>query len=64
MPRLTFTRRSRAINDTATLDADELILAGWTGRNQDDVQHHIDELAALGIPGPSRTPICSAVATI
>lgn len=57
MPRLTFTRRSRTINDTATLDADELILAGWTGRDQADVQHHIDELAALGIPGPSRTPI-------
>lgn len=57
MPRLTFIRRSRATADTATLDTDELILAGWTGRDKADLQHHIDELAALGIPGPSRTPI-------
>lgn len=41
------------------LDADvaRVIVAGWTGRNAQAVAHHIDELAALGIPAPSRVPL-------
>lgn len=34
-----------------------LIVAGWTGRDKSAVQHHIDELAALGVPAPSQTPL-------
>ncbi|PTX56389.1 uncharacterized protein DUF2848 [Litoreibacter ponti] len=34
-----------------------VIVAGWTGRNNDAVQHHIDELAALGIAPPSQVPL-------
>ena len=34
-----------------------LIIAGWTGRNQDAIQHHIDELAELGVKPPSATPL-------
>lgn len=34
-----------------------LMVAGWTGRDAAAVQHHIDELAALGIPAPSTTPL-------
>lgn len=30
---------------------------GWAGRNQADVQKHVDELAAHGIPGPTTVPI-------
>ncbi|MCA1775431.1 MAG: DUF2848 domain-containing protein [Loktanella sp.] len=33
------------------------IVAGWTGRDAKAVQHHIDELAALGVPAPSATPL-------
>jgi len=40
-----------------TLDANALIVAGWTGRDAAAVQHHIDELAALGVPAPSRVPL-------
>lgn len=29
---------------------------GWAGRDKAAVQAHIDELAAIGVPGPSRTP--------
>jgi hypothetical protein len=35
----------------------DLVLAGWTGRDQAGVQHHIDELRALGVAPPSRTPL-------
>lgn len=34
-----------------------VVIAGWTGRNPEDVQAHIDELAALGVPPPASTPI-------
>ncbi len=34
-----------------------LVVAGWTGRDQAAVQHHIDELAALGVAPPSTTPL-------
>lgn len=39
------------------LTVDHLIVAGWTGRNADSVQHHIDELNALGVSPPSTTPL-------
>jgi len=34
-----------------------VIVAGWTGRDAAAVQHHIDELAAIGVPAPSTTPL-------
>lgn len=34
-----------------------LIVAGWTGRDARSVQHHIDELAELGIAPPSQVPL-------
>jgi hypothetical protein len=34
-----------------------LVVAGWTGRNKAAVQHHIEELQAIGVPAPSRTPL-------
>nr|WP_321444231.1 DUF2848 domain-containing protein [uncultured Cohaesibacter sp.] len=36
---------------------DQLIVAGWTGRNIDAVQHHIDELAAIGVAPPTEVPL-------
>lgn len=36
---------------------DTLIVAGWTGRDPKAVQHHIDELAALGVAPPSEVPL-------
>ena len=29
---------------------------GYAGRDTAEVQHHVDELAALGVPGPTRVP--------
>jgi hypothetical protein len=34
-----------------------LIVAGWTGRNRAAVEHHIEELKAIGVPPPSTTPL-------
>lgn len=33
------------------------IVAGWTGRDVAAVQHHIDELAEIGVPAPSEVPL-------
>ena len=40
-----------------TFDADRLICCGWVGRDRDALQAHIDELAHLGVPPPTRVPI-------
>lgn len=33
------------------------IVAGWAGRNDDAIRHHIEELEALGVPAPSAVPL-------
>ncbi|HEY2988175.1 MAG TPA: DUF2848 family protein [Candidatus Binatia bacterium] len=33
-----------------------VIIAGYTGRNQDQVRAHVNELAAQGIPAPAQIP--------
>src|SRR3954454_18425132 len=36
---------------------DTLIVAGWTGRDTAALEHHIEELAAIGVPRPSSVPV-------
>jgi hypothetical protein len=36
---------------------DTLIVAGWTGRDEAALRHHIEELAAIGVPRPSSVPV-------
>lgn len=38
-------------------EIEQLIIAGWTGRDADAVQHHIDELARIGVSPPSQVPL-------
>jgi hypothetical protein len=38
------------------IDPDAVIIAGYTGRDRAKVQHHIDELAAIGVPPPASFP--------
>lgn len=33
------------------------LVAGYTGRDERAVQHHIDELAAIGVPPPEQVPM-------
>ncbi|WP_425040924.1 DUF2848 domain-containing protein [Primorskyibacter sp. S187A] len=44
-------------DERLALTLDRLVVAGWTGRNMEAVQHHIDELAAIGIAPPSAVPL-------
>lgn len=43
--------------EPVTISVRNAIIAGWTGRNMDAVQHHIDELEAIGVPPPSTVPL-------
>lgn len=49
-------------NTNVLLTIETVVVAGWTGRDAQAVQHHIDELAALGIAPPSQVPLFYRVA--
>ncbi|WP_245943815.1 DUF2848 family protein [Acuticoccus kandeliae] len=42
---------------TIAVEPAHVVVAGWTGRDQAAVQHHIDELAAIGVAPPSTVPL-------
>lgn len=50
-------------SQSADVSVRNLIIAGWTGRNQAAVEEHIRELAELGVRPPARTPIFYRVAS-
>ena len=54
---LSFTRHYGGTADQITLDPGTLIVAGWTGRDEAALRHHIEELAAIGVPRPSSVPV-------
>lgn len=45
---LVFERISNRERDRIEFDPKQLIVAGWTGRDEAIVNHHIEELAAIG----------------
>lgn len=52
------------IGQGQTLDVlpTRLVIAGWTGRDAAAITHHIEELAAIGVPRPSTVPLYYRVA--
>ncbi|MEJ0077689.1 MAG: DUF2848 domain-containing protein [Alphaproteobacteria bacterium] len=54
---LKFTRCSYGKSDEVTVEPRTLIVAGWTGRDEAALNHHIEELAAIGVPRPSSVPV-------
>ncbi len=50
--------QTRALN----VEIDTFIVAGWAGRDLAAINHHIDELAAVGVPRPSAVPLYYRVA--
>jgi hypothetical protein len=56
---LTFEREGAA---SAAASIDTLVIAGWTGRDEAALRHHIEELAAIGVPRPSSVPVFYRVA--
>lgn len=59
---LQFERIAKDRTDRVGVEINTLIIAGWAGRDQHSIEHHIKELAALGIPRPSTTPLYYRVA--
>ncbi len=56
---LTFDRAGR---EPIGLAVDTLVIAGWAGRDEAAIAHHIEELAAIGVPRPSSVPVFYRVA--
>jgi hypothetical protein len=54
---LTFTRHFAGKTDKVTVEPAALVVAGWTGRDEAALRHHIEELAAIGVPRPSAVPV-------
>jgi hypothetical protein len=53
---LTFKCHADAVRSVHA-EFDSLVVAGWTGRDTAALEHHIEELAALGVPRPSSVPV-------
>jgi hypothetical protein len=60
---IAFERHSNGQNDRAELVPKALIVAGWTGRDEKALHHHIEELAAIGVPRPSSAPVFYRIST-
>ena len=45
-----------------SVEINNFIIAGWAGRNLAAIEHHIEELAALGVKRPSAIPLYYRVA--
>jgi len=54
---LQFTRHTKAGSQAVTYSPLQLVIAGWAARDAAAVKHHIDELAAIGVPPPSSVPL-------
>ncbi len=48
--------------DGRTYPIDKLVIAGWTGRDVAALEHHIEELKAIGVQPPSKVPLYYRVA--
>ena len=48
--------------DGRSYDIDQLVIAGWTGRDVAALENHIEELKASGVQPPSKVPLYYRVA--
>src|SRR5690606_3114059 len=61
--KLTFTLISQnAPSVDANVDIKQCVIAGWAGRDRAAIEHHIEELEAVGVPRPSAVPLFYRVA--
>jgi len=54
---LNFDLHTRPAIQQVSLQPSALVVAGWTGRDEAALRHHIEELAAIGVPRPSSVPV-------
>lgn len=59
---LSFQLHSLAGSRRIEVDIERFVIAGWAGRDHAAIEHHIEELAALGVPRPSAVPLFYRVA--
>ena len=52
-----FERQSESGELLISFEATDLVMTGWAGREEAAVRHHIEELEALGVRPPSKTPL-------
>ncbi|MBN9540955.1 MAG: hypothetical protein BGN99_08695 [Alphaproteobacteria bacterium 65-37] len=62
MARLEFDGHAKGAIEKVAVEIENLIIAGWTGRDVTALNHHIEELKAIGVQPPSRVPIYYRVA--
>ncbi|WP_342629356.1 DUF2848 domain-containing protein [Nguyenibacter vanlangensis] len=54
---LKFSRIRDSRSDVIWTEIDQLVVAGWAGRDSAAIEHHIQELEAIGVPRPSSVPV-------
>ena len=55
--KLHFTIETASSRTELDVEIDQLVVAGWAGRDRAAIDHHIEELAAIGVPRPSAVPL-------
>jgi hypothetical protein len=57
MALLQFDGHAKGAVEKVSVEINELVIAGWTGRDVAALNHHIEELKAIGVQPPSAVPI-------
>jgi len=57
MATLEFEGHAKGAVEKVSVDIRDLVIAGWTGRDVAALNHHIEELKAIGVQPPSSVPI-------
>ncbi|MBX9943237.1 MAG: DUF2848 domain-containing protein [Reyranella sp.] len=57
MAHLEFDGHAKGAVEKVAVEIETLVIAGWTGRDVAALNHHIEELKAIGVEPPSRVPI-------
>jgi len=60
--KLSFTVEAAGRPSQVSAEIDTFVIAGWAGRDRAAIDHHIEELAAIGVPRPSAVPLYYRVA--
>jgi hypothetical protein len=57
MTRLEFDGAAKGGVEKVSVDIDDLVIAGWTGRDAAALNRHVEELKAIGVQPPSKVPL-------
>ncbi|MBS0520124.1 MAG: DUF2848 domain-containing protein [Proteobacteria bacterium] len=57
MATLSFEGQAKGGIEKVTVEIGDLVIAGWTGRDVAALEHHIEELKAIGVQPPSKVPL-------